>query len=177
MTWWQILLAIVFTVPWIYLFIMGLILQPISQNSQYKKDYIKWNEAHPNLQRRKCKNCKYAKKETLWSGRYPNGTPTRHIIYCSYTRRKISGNHSCCIIPNPPSEYFYEPKDKKELYPNSDTPIYYSAYGNCYHSTPNCRSIKNSIHLYQSRICLADRYPCPKCWTEKDGYLTPKIKH
>ena len=43
MTWWQMLLALVFTAPWIYLFIMGVVLQPLVQNSQYKKDYIKYN--------------------------------------------------------------------------------------------------------------------------------------
>ncbi len=174
MTWWQILLAIVFTVPWIYLFVMEVILQPLAQNSQYKKDYLKWNEEHPDLQRRKCKNCKYAISETYFEGRYPHGIPRRRQTYCTLTKRKLGEYNKYCIISVPPNEYFFEPKDKKELYPNSNTPIYYSAYGNCYHSTPHCRSIKKSRNIYTNRIYINDRYPCPKCWTEKDGYLYQK---
>ena len=174
MTWWQILLAIVFTVPWLFVFVHFVILEPFFQNRKYNKDYKKWNDEHPNLQRIKCKNCKYAEKETLWQGRYPHGTPTRNIVYCSFTRQKINGNNSHCIISEPPSEYFYEPKGKVELRPQHDTKIYYSAYGNCYHSTPFCRSIKSSQHLYTGRLGLIDRYHCPKCWEEKEGYLIPK---
>ena len=174
MTWWQILLAIVFTVPWIYLFIMGVILQPLSQNSQYKKEYIKWNKEHPELLRRKCKTCKFAISETYYVGRYPNGIPRRRQTYCTLTKRKLNDYNTFCIIAEPPSEYFYEPKDKKEPYPNSDTPIYYSAYGNCYHSTPHCHSIKSSRNIYTNRIYINDRYPCQKCWDEKNGVLYPK---
>ncbi len=39
MTWWQILLAIVFTVPWIYVFFTEVILEPILQHFKYEKDY------------------------------------------------------------------------------------------------------------------------------------------
>lgn len=174
MTWWQILLAIVFTVPWLYLFIMEIIIEPILQHFKYEKDYKNWNDQNPNLQRIKCKNCKYAKRETLWAGRYPHGIPTRKVVYCSLTRRKINGNYNRCIISEPPSEYFCETKGKSEAYPQSDVQVYYSAYGNSYHSTPYCRSIKNSQHLYSGRMCLTDRYPCSKCWEEKDGILYPK---
>lgn len=174
MSWWEILLAIIFTIPLAYLFVMGVILHPIIQNRQYKKDCIRWNKEHPNLQRRKCKTCKYAISETYFVGRYPNGIPRRHQTYCTLTKRKLNEYSTFCIISEPPNEYFYEPKDKKELYPDMATPIYYSAYGSCYHSTPHCRSIKNSQNIYTNRVYITDRYACPKCWTEKEGHLYPK---
>ena len=174
MTWRQILLAIVFAFPWLYFFFKEVILEPFIQNLKYHKNYTKWNKEHPDLQRIKCKTCKFAKKETSWVGRYPHGTPVRNVVYCSFTRRKINGNHRRCIISEPPSEYFYEIKNKPELYPQKDIKIYYSSYGNCYHSTPYCPSIKHSQHLYHGRMCLTDRFPCPKCWEEKYGVLYPK---
>ena len=174
MTWWPILLAIVFTVPWLYLFFVEVILDPLTQNKKYRQKSIKWDNEHPNLQRRKCKSCKYAISETYWVGRYPNGLPRRIQVYCTLIRKEIGGQNLQCIIPEPPSEYFYEPKGKIEPYPESNTEIYYSAYGNCYHSTPHCRSIKNSRNIYTNKFSLKDRYPCPKCWIEKDGVLYPK---
>ena len=176
MTWWQILLAIIFTVPWLYLFFVEVILDPLIQNKKYLQKSLKWDNEHPNLQRIKCKKCKYAIRETLWSGRYPNGIPHRMPTYCTLTKRKISNNTMRCVIAEPPSEYFYEPKGKTEPYPKSDTKIYYSAYGNCYHSTPHCRSIKNSNNIYTNRIFISERYPCPKCWVEIDGILYPNKK-
>lgn len=172
----EILLAILSTVPLTYLFIKEVIVHPIIKSRQYQKDCIKWNKEHPNLKRRKCKSCKYAISETYWDGlyRYPNKIPRRRQIYCSLTKQKLNKYNLYCLVAKPPSEYFYEPKDKKELYPNQDIPIYYSAYGSCYHSTPYCRSIKNSQNIYTDRIYISDRYHCPKCWQEKDGVLHPK---
>ena len=123
----------------------------------------------------KCKNCKYAKRETLWSGRYPHGIPTRHIVYCTLARRKINGGFNMrCIIAAPQLEYLYEPKGKIEAFPCKDSQIYYSAYGDCFHSTLHCRSIKNSKNMYNDFSALIDRYPCPRCWIEKEGVLYPK---
>lgn len=176
MTWWQILLTIIFTVPWFYLFFIEVVLEPIKQNKNYRQKSAKWDNEHPELQRRKCKACKYAISETYWVGcRYPNGIPRRQQVYCTLTKRKLDNNTARCIIAEPPTDYFNEPKDKIEPRPEFDTEIYYSAYGNCYHSTPHCRSIKNSQNIYTNRIYINDRYPCPKCWIEKDGYLLPKM--
>lgn len=174
MNWWQILLCILLNAIWVCPFAYEVIYIPIVEHCKYNKKFNKWNQEHPNLQRIRCKNCKYAKRETLWSGRYPNGTPTRHIVYCSFLGKKISGNSMRCIIAAPQSEYFYEPKNKKESRPCESSKIYYSAYGDCYHSTVKCRSIKNSKHIYEGFLALSDRYHCPKCWVEKDGVLYPK---
>ena len=173
MDWWEVLLCVLINAIWMYFFITEIIIIPIIENFKYNKKRKKWDKENPNLQRIKCKNCKYAKKETLWSGRYPHGIPTRHAVYCSLTKRKIAGNTSRCIISEPPTNYFYESKNKIAPIPSLNAEVYYSAYGNCYHSTPYCRSVKNSQHLYSNRMCLTDRYPCPKCWVEKDGVLYP----
>ena len=168
------MLAIISIVPLLYLFFVEIILDTAKQNKRYRQKSAKWDNEHPNLKRRKCKSCKFAVNETYWCGKYPNGIPRRKQVYCTLTKKKISGQDLQCIIAKPPSEYFYEPKDKVEAYPQSETEIYYSAYGNCYHSSPYCRTIKNSQNIYTNRIYIKDRYPCPKCWVEKDGTLYPK---
>lgn len=177
MNWWQILLCVLLNVAWISFFIYEVILIPIVEHFKYNKKIKKWDEENPNLQKIKCKNCKYAKRETLWSGRYPNGTPTRRIVYCSLVGRKIndSGNMRC-MVASPQSEYLYEPKGKSDAHPCQNSEIYYSAYGDCFHSTPHCSSIKNSKNLYKGILALSDRYPCPKCWVEKEGVLYPRKK-
>ena len=173
MNWWQILLTVIINLIWIIPFVIVVIIEPIKENKEYRKKYNNWNETHPSLQRRLCKTCKYSKSETYFDGRYPNGFPHRNVTYCTLTRKRITGNSCRCIIAEP-TDYFCESKNKKVHFPKSDVEIYYSAYGNCYHSTPNCKAIKNSRHIYTSNIYLSERYPCPKCWIEKDGVLYPK---
>jgi hypothetical protein len=174
MNWWQILLCVLLSAIWIYFFIYEVIITPIIEKNKYNKNFKNWDRENPDLQRIKCKNCKYAIRETLWSGRYPNGIPTRHIVYCTLIKRKIRGTSIRCIIATPQSEYFYEPKNKKEPYPCENSKIYYSAYGDCFHSTTKCSSIKKSKNIYEGFSALRDRYPCPKCWEEKNGVLYPK---
>ena len=119
-----------------------------------------------------CVTCKYCKNETLWSGIYPNGYPNRHPVYCRLQRKKISGGKSArCSLKNPPEE-FYEDSNHA-LYPQEGTTFFFSAYGDCYHSTPHCQSIKGSYHIRRTIFC-SDRRPCPKCWEEKDGQLIPR---
>ena len=176
MKWWQIILCALTTIPFAIMFVIGVIIEPIKDNKEYRKKYNKWNETHPNLQRRLCKTCKYSKSETVFDGlyRYPNRFPHRMVSYCTLLHREIGGKTNCRCIIAEPTDYFCEPKDKEEPFPKSGVEVYYSAYGNCYHSTPNCRSIKNSRHIYTSKIHISERYPCPKCWIEKDGVLYPK---
>ncbi len=173
MEWWQILLAVVFTVPLLFLFIMGVVIGPIIDNYEHKKKVKQWNEAHPNLMRIRCKDCKYCKCETYYQGRYPNGYPQRRPTYCSYLRRNIDQNSSCMIAE--PTAEFYRSKDKIDIRPSNNTKVYFSAYGNCYHSSLNCPSMRGSQHRYGSVIGVLDRRPCPKCWEERDGVLYPKI--
>lgn len=175
MTWWQILLALIFTVPWLILTFRATIWEYISEQKKYKKKYNDWNISHPNMQRRLCKTCKYAISETYWEGlhRYPNEFPRRRPTYCTLTKRALGTRDHRCIIAEP-TAYFYEPKNTIYPEPIPNAKIYYSAYGNCYHSKRDCYSIKNSTNIYIGNEYLNDRYPCPKCWVEKDGVLYPK---
>lgn len=126
------------------------------------------HEQRPKI---KCVTCRYCRNETLWSGRYPNGYPNRQPTYCRLQRKGLSGPSSMrCSIKNPPEE-FYEDTNKT-YFPEHDTNVYFSAYGDCYHSTLNCSSIKNSVHMY--KLYPLDRRPCPKCWIVKDNHLIPK---
>lgn len=175
MKWWEFLLMLAFVIPLFYLFFVNVILYPILDNRRYRKKYKLWDEEHPNLQRILCKTCKFSINETYFEGRYPYGFPRRCQKYCTLTKRNINAHNQRCILAEPP-EYFCEPKNKIDPYPSSDAEVYYSAYGNCYHSTRNCRSIKNSRKIYTGKYYLDDRYPCPKCWNEIDGILYPKHK-
>ena len=172
MQWCQILIAVITLSPVVYVVVYEIIICSIKENIKYKKKFNKWNEDHPELQRRLCKTCKYSIKETNYIGRYRNSIPIRKLEYCTLIKKKINIEGSRCMLAEPP-KYFFEPKNKKELYTKFGTEIYFSAYGNCFHSTKNCRSIKNSRNVYKS-ILPFGRYPCPKCWKEEDGYLVPK---
>lgn len=171
MKWLQITIGVIILLLIVYV-ISYEIISTIKQNREYQKKYKNWNNEHPALQRRLCKTCKYSIKETYYIGKYRHSLPTRKPEYCTLLKRKIDREESRCLLAEP-QEYFYEPKGKKELFPKSGTAIYYSAYGNCYHSTPHCRSIKNSRNVYKSCFALG-RYPCPKCWKEENGNLVAK---
>ena len=173
MKWWQIMLCVLTMLPFVIMFVIGVIIEPIQENRAYKKKYNQWNKTHPELQRRLCKTCKYSISETHFEGRYPHGIPHRQVCYCTYFHRGISDRQKRCIAAEP-TEYFYERIDAKEPQPKDGTNIYYSAYGNCYHSSPNCRMIKTSRNIYTGSTFISERYPCPKCWKEEDGKLIPK---
>lgn len=124
----------------------------------------------------KCVTCKYCRNKTMYSGRYPNGFPERRPNYCRLQRKWLSGGPSLrCSLKNP-SEEFYEDANET-YYPKDKIDVYFSAYGDCYHSTLRCPAVKNSRSMRQSPICPWDRRPCPKCWVIKDGHLIPKNTH
>ena len=168
---WDILLTVVINVPWLLCLIVGVIIYPIVEQRKYKNKYKKWNQDNPDLTRMKCKNCKYCRSETYWWGRYPNGIPKRVPEYCSLLKRRI-GENSSCMLAEPPKDMLVS-KTKPEKEPIAGMKVYYSAYGNCYHSSDNCPSIRNAHNIYCSNLSR-DRRPCPKCWKEINGVLYPK---
>ena len=172
MEWWEILLTIAFTVPWVFLLIKELIIGTIIDNRNYKKHYDQWSEEHPDLVRIKCKECKYCRSRTNYIGRYPNGLPERIPEYCTYLKRNIKANSSCLMTE--PTLECYKKREDAHISPNSDSIVYFSSHGNCYHSSPHCSSIRNAQKIYHSSIGSLGRRPCPKCWEEKDGILYPK---
>lgn len=171
---WEIILGIFFTALWFIPFLIEIIILPFLDHLKYLKKFFNWNKEHPDLQRIQCKNCKYHISKTFYEGRYPHGTPERYVVYCKLFKRKIDGIHykniRCRIAE--PTEYFCEPINTDEPLPKSEV-VYYSAYGDCFHSTPNCPTIKGSKHLYKNIFCNGRR-PCPKCWIEKNGTLYPR---
>ena len=168
----NVLISLIFIIPLVYLFVSEIIVSSIKDKQEYKRKVKQWNIEHPNLTRIKCMDCKYCKKETLFSGRYPNGYPHRVPVYCSYLRINVRRDSSCAVAE--PTEELYQRKEEKHAYPSLDTKVYFSAYGDCYHSSENCPSIKGSQHLYHWTGSAFDRRPCPKCWKEKNGVLYPK---
>lgn len=175
MEWWQILLAVLFTAAWFIPFLIEVIITPIKDNIAYNKKFQSWSKAHPDLQRIQCKTCKYAKKETIYSGRYPNGYPKRYVSYCALIHKRLDGINfpeMRCQLAEPP-EYFYESKNEEKAYPAQHNAVFFSPYSDRYHSTPHCRSLKKSPKIY-SGIIRSDRYPCSLCWIKKDGKLYPK---
>lgn len=124
-------------------------------------------------QRIRCVTCKYCRNETLFSGRYPNGHPNRHPTYCRLQRKWLHGDEKLvCSLKNPPEELYADTNG--DYYPENFDSVYYSAYGDTYHSTLQCPAAKKSIHMYKFHIPPDDRRPCSKCWVIKDGYLVPK---
>ena len=171
MEWWQILIAIIFISP-IVVILFGGIICSIQENHNNLKKRKDWDLKHPNLTRIKCSNCKNCKKETNWAGRYPHGFPQRVAVYCKLLKIGV-GDSSICQLAEPPME-LCEPKNTIHSYPHDGTETYFSAYGDCYHSSTQCPSIKSSQHLHHKIGSPYDRRPCPKCWIEKDGVLYPK---
>ncbi len=123
MEWWEVLLAIVFTVPWIYVFIKEVIIDTIIDNYKYNNRYRQWNKSNPDLIRINCKDCKYCRSRTNYIGRYPNGFPERIPEFCSLLKRKTSQNSSCMIAE--PTAEFYKKKDEINPRPNIDTEVFF----------------------------------------------------
>ena len=93
MKWWQIMLCVLTMLPFVIMFVIGVIIEPIQENRAYKKKYNQWNKTHPELQRRLCKTCKYSISETHFEGRYPRGIPHRQVCYCTYFHRIFLRTH------------------------------------------------------------------------------------
>jgi hypothetical protein len=172
MEWWEILLAMVFTVPWLFLLVKELIIDTIIDSRKYKEKYNQWNIDNPDLVRIKCKDCKYCRSRTNYIGRYPNGIPERIPEYCICLKRNIKSNSSCLMAE--PIPECYQKREKAHIVPSSNAVVYFSSYGNCYHSSPQCSSIRNAQKIYRSSIGTLGRRYCPKCWEEKEGILYPK---
>lgn len=105
MEWWQILLAIVFTVPWIYLLAKEVIIDTIIDNYKYHKRYKQWNKSNPDFVRIKCKDCKYCKGRTNYTYYYLNGSHEKIPEFCILLKRKI-GKNSSCLIAEPPAQFY-----------------------------------------------------------------------
>lgn len=168
------MLAVVTTFPWLYALVVEIGFKTLKEKHEYDKKVVKWNESNPDLMRLKCKDCKYCISDTHYLGRYPNGYPKRVPQYCQLLKRGINSNSSCMLAE--PPEGFYVEKTKEEAFPRADVKVYFSAYGNCYHSSPNCPSVRNSQNLRCTTTRPFDRRPCPKCWEERNGILCPKMK-
>lgn len=172
MEWWQVLLCIAINALWVVPLVKEVVIFGIRERINYEKQYSEWNKRHPDHIRIKCADCQYVKKETYYSGRYPHSTPNRVPVYCKRIKRGVSEN-TRCVIAEPPPEC-YQRKDAQAAYPEGHGKIYYSSYGDCYHSTPTCSSIRNSSHICISDWVPDDRRPCPKCWVEANGILYSK---
>lgn len=162
---WQIFLCVVINAVWLVPFLLELVVLPIRDYLQSRKSP---NYGRPKI---KCVTCPHSKNETLWDGRYPNGFPHRHPVYCRLLKRHIRGGKTAtCMMKDPPESFYAD--QHQDRYPVGK--IYFSAYGDCYHSTPHCPSIKKSTHICNSTLGLGDRRPCPKCWVSHGDDLYPK---
>lgn len=162
---WHIILCVIINAMWLVPFCFEFVVLPI-------KDHLQ-NRKNPNYGRRriKCVTCLHSKNETSWDSRYGCGFPHRYPVYCRLLRRPIrKGRNATCIMKNPPEEFFAD--QHQPTYPVGD--VYISAYGDCYHSTPYCPSIKKSQHILKTSFHLDERRPCPKCWVEHGNELHPK---
>lgn len=169
MTPWQIILCIAINAVWVIPFSLEIIIYPIRDHIRETKELK--NDPNRHRMRIQCITCKYCKSETLWSGRYPNGFPHRHPVYCRLLKRPIRGGKTAiCMMKRPPEAFFAD--QHPQIYPVGD--VYISAYGDCYHSTPYCPSIKKSQHIHKTRLFLDERRPCPKCWIANGDELHPK---
>lgn len=171
MEWYQILLAISINALWIIPLVLDVIIYPLKESIEYNRIFYKWNSEHPDLLRKRCMDCKYCKKETNYIGRYPHGYPERYPVYCRLLKRRVSSSSQRCQLAEPTSEFI---EAHEEKYPAKDTVVYFSAYGDSYHSTPLCSSLKQSVHIRKSVHTPTDRKPCSKCWVDKNNTLYPR---
>ncbi len=174
MEWWQILLCVIFNGVWVSAFVSEIIVLPIINNRKYKEKRKQWDEAHPDLTRIRCKDCKYCKSETYYQTHYP----ARRPVYCRFLGRKIKSSFFCLMAE--PTEGFYISKEKADIKPIEDAEVYFSPYGDCYHSSLCCPTIRSAYRYRGPRDpgswrAVSDRRPCRKCWAEKDGVLYPKL--
>ena len=109
MQWWEMLLGFGFLAFLVYIFVYELFVSTIIDNYKYKKKMKQWDLLNPNLERIKCRDCKYCKSTTEYLGNLPQRVPE----YCSLLHRKIHKNSSC-LIPEPPKG-FYTTIDKKSV--------------------------------------------------------------
>lgn len=156
-----------------YFFVKEIVIHPLIENNKYKQKRKRWDIENPDKKRKLCKDCKYSVSETMFAGKYPNGIPMRAFSHCKLTKRSLKGNRATlrCMLAVPTEELIAE---NEALLPSSDSNVFFSAYGDTYHSTSKCPSIKNSTHIYNNRLGTLDRRYCPKCWVTKNGKLYPK---
>lgn len=168
-----IILAISINALWVIPLILEVFVYPTKENIEYKRKFKKWNSEHPDLIRKRCVDCKYCKKETNYLGKYHHGYPERYPVYCRFLSIRLPSAYQDqrCRLAEPTLE-FIETNEKK--YPEKNTSVYFSAYGDSYHSSPMCSSIKNSKHIIESACTPLDRHPCSKCWINKNNTLYPK---
>lgn len=140
------------------------------QNREYKQNYNSCSKEHPDKRRKLCMKCKHRRLDTRWQGRYPNGIPERYPTYCRKLNRTISGINARCLLADPPDECLESTEDI--LYPSADT--YVSAHGNCFHSTPSFRTVRNSQKIYKNHLYATRLRACPNCWKVDDGKLIPR---
>ncbi len=170
MKWYETLMAIGFNAIWFIPFLIEVIIIPFKEHKAYEKRRIAWDNANPNKYRKQCIKCKYCIFETHWSGRYPNGTPERYPTYCRLIKRRIKNKNERCLIAEPTPELQESLEDA--LFAQGD--VYSSAYGNCYHSTPYCKNIKKSNHIYKNLSDSRNLRCCPLCWKIENNELVPK---
>ena len=169
---WYIILAIVLNAIWIIPFIMEIIIYPLKNRMKYDKKFKKWDSEHPDLLRRRCMDCKYCKKATSYFGRYPHGKPFRYPDYCRLLHIRLSSSHSQrCKIAEPTEEFI---ETGKKYFPEKNVTVYFSEFGDLYHSSPSCLYIKKSKHVIKSRVVPWDKNPCSRCWVESENTIYPK---
>ena len=123
MEWWEWLIGFGFLAFWVYLFVYELFVSTIIDNYKYRKKMKQWDQLNPNLERIKCKDCKYCKSSTQYFGNLPQRVPE----YCLFLKRKIHKNSSC-LIPEPPLR-FCTTTNKRNTDSVEATVVYFSKHG------------------------------------------------
>lgn len=183
MEWWQIVIAIVFNVPWLYAFFACVIVPIINDKKKENEFWRKkreWDKAHPDRTRILCIRCRYCKKTA--SRTFKSWGPTFYPEYCRLLKKGLQGGpldsyttSVRCIIPEP-SEQFLERPGCENVIPQFT--VYFTFNSARYHSSEKCTHLKRASTIYSAENWeLSDLYgrqPCATCCVIKENKVYPK---